>query len=150
MIPYFNIRVYGLLFNLDGQLLLSRERYRQMDMLKFPGGGLEWGEGVLAALQREFREELSLAVVPRGRPHVSEGFIQSAFSEQSQIIAVHYCVCAVHEQDLPQLNLEPSAVEQAHQGAQIIERFWIHPEELNLEKLTFEMDREALQRLVLG
>lgn len=149
MKQHFNIRVYGLLFNRNGQLLLSRERYRQMEMLKFPGGGLEWGEGVLDALRREFREELSLEVAPDGRPHVSEPFIQSAFSKEAQIVAVHYCVRAVNLEDLSRLNLKPTAAEQASQGARIVERFWQHPRHLDPAQLTFEMDREAIKRLVL-
>ena len=145
---HFNIRVYGLLFNGNGQLLLSRERFRQKEMLKFPGGGLEWGEGVLDALQREFREELSLEVAPDGRPHVSEPFIQSAFSDEAQIVAVHYRVRTVNPEDLTRLNLKPTASEQTSKGAQIIERFWQHPRYLDPAQLTFEMDREAINRLV--
>lgn len=33
-----------------------------MPMLKFPGGGLEWGEGIADALKREFKEELNAEI----------------------------------------------------------------------------------------
>ena len=58
----FNVRVYGLLINSNNELLLSDERRGGFSFTKFPGGGLEFGEGVVEALIREFSEELAIDV----------------------------------------------------------------------------------------
>ena len=41
----FNIRVYGILINDAKQVLVSDEYIRGTYITKFPGGGLEFGEG---------------------------------------------------------------------------------------------------------
>ncbi len=55
----FNIRVYGLLFNDQGDILVSDEERFGNRFTKFPGGGLEFGEGLSDCLKREFIEELN-------------------------------------------------------------------------------------------
>jgi len=56
-INIFNIRVYGLLIE-DGNILVTDEFRLGIYMTKFPGGALEFGEGTIDCLKREFREEL--------------------------------------------------------------------------------------------
>jgi len=56
-IKQFNIRIYGL-FALDGKILVTDEFRLGIYMTKFPGGALEFGEGTIGCLRREFREEL--------------------------------------------------------------------------------------------
>ena len=58
MTKRFNIRVYGIVVNDRNELLVSDELVKGMQFTKFPGGGLEWGEGTQDCLVREFREEL--------------------------------------------------------------------------------------------
>ena len=53
----FTIRVYGLIFNERKEILLSDEFQLNTKMTKFPGGGLEFGEGTISCLEREFEEE---------------------------------------------------------------------------------------------
>ena len=50
----YNVRVYGLII-LDGKILITDEFRGGMRMTKFPGGGNEWGEGLLETLYRECR-----------------------------------------------------------------------------------------------
>jgi len=58
----FNIRVYGVLVNEQKQVLVSDEYIRGNYYTKFPGGGLELGEGTRDCLKREFKEEMNLEV----------------------------------------------------------------------------------------
>ncbi|MEI8060472.1 MAG: NUDIX domain-containing protein, partial [Ferruginibacter sp.] len=58
----FTIRVYGILINEKKQVLVSDELIRGMYITKFPGGGLELGEGTRDCLKREFMEEMGLTV----------------------------------------------------------------------------------------
>jgi hypothetical protein len=50
----FTIRVYGLLIH-NGFMLVSDELIRGHRITKFPGGGLEFGEGTKDCLIREIR-----------------------------------------------------------------------------------------------
>ena len=52
----FNVRVYGIYITPQQQILLSDERIGDFCFTKFPGGGLEFGEGLHEALIREWKE----------------------------------------------------------------------------------------------
>jgi 8-oxo-dGTP diphosphatase len=58
----FNVRVYGLLINDEQEILISDEQEYGMQFTKFPGGGLELGEGLIDGLKREFVEECNVEV----------------------------------------------------------------------------------------
>lgn len=53
----FIIRVYGILINENKEVLLSDEYYKGVKITKFPGGGLNYGEGTIDCLKREALEE---------------------------------------------------------------------------------------------
>lgn len=89
---FFNIRVYGILINEKNQLLLSDEYIRGEYYTKFPGGGLEFGEGTRDCLAREFREEMDLAVKVGDHIYTTDFFQMSAFNPQHQIVSVYYYV----------------------------------------------------------
>ena len=59
----FNIRVYGILINDKKQILVADEYIRGGLYTKFPGGGLEFGEGTRDCLKRELKEELGITVL---------------------------------------------------------------------------------------
>ena len=75
----FNIRVYGILINETGQVLVSDEMIRGMNITKFPGGGLEFGEGTRDCLRREFMEEMNLQVQIGDHIYTTDFFQRSAF-----------------------------------------------------------------------
>ena len=86
----FNIRVYGILLNEKGAVLVSDEYIRGNYYTKFPGGGLEYGEGTRDCLRREFMEELNLKVEVGDHIYTTDFFQQSAFHPDHQIISIYY------------------------------------------------------------
>lgn len=90
MINRFNIRVYGILINEKRQVLVSDEFIRGSYITKFPGGGLEFGEGTRECLAREFMEEMQLPVKVTGHIYTTDFYQQSAFNAAHQIISVYY------------------------------------------------------------
>jgi 8-oxo-dGTP diphosphatase len=91
----FSIRVYGILVNEQRQVLVSDEWIRGMRITKFPGGGLEFGEGTRDCLRREFMEELTLKVEVGEHLYTTDYFQMSAFNPSHQIISIYYYVRAL-------------------------------------------------------
>ncbi len=90
MISMFNIRVYGILINEKRQVLVSDEFIRGAYITKFPGGGLEFGEGTRECLAREFMEEMNLKVKVTDHIYTTDFYQQSAFNAAHQIISIYY------------------------------------------------------------
>lgn len=86
----FNIRVYGLWLH-NGQVLVNEELIRGRKVIKFPGGGLDWGEGTIACLQREWMEELNIEIEVLSHFYTTDFFQPSAFDD-SQVISIYYLV----------------------------------------------------------
>ncbi|HEV2483605.1 MAG TPA: NUDIX domain-containing protein [Puia sp.] len=91
----FNVRVYGILLGENKQVLVSDEYIRGDYITKFPGGGLEFGEGTRACLKREFKEEMDLDVEVTKHLYTTDFFQMSAFNPEHQIISIYYFVKAL-------------------------------------------------------
>jgi 8-oxo-dGTP diphosphatase len=91
----FNVRVYGVLIGGNGDILVSDEYIRGNYYTKFPGGGLEFGEGTRDCLKREFKEEMDLDVKVTDHLYTTDFFQLSAFNPEHQIISVYYFVEAL-------------------------------------------------------
>jgi len=91
----FNIRVYGILINNNNQVLVSDEFIRGKYYTKFPGGGLELGEGTRDCLKREFKEEMNLLVDVGEHIYTTDYYQISAFNPDHQIISIYYFVNAL-------------------------------------------------------
>lgn len=97
----FNIRVYGVLINENKQVLVSDEYIRGNYYTKFPGGGLELGEGTRDCLKREFKEEMNLEVLIGEHLYTTDFYQESAFNPAHQIISIYYLVNALEEIKVP-------------------------------------------------
>lgn len=96
----FNVRVYGALIFMD-HLLLSNEIHKGRAFTKLPGGGLEFGEGLRGALQREYMEETGLKVDVEAHLYTTDFFQVSAFNPDHQVISVYYRVALAEGFELP-------------------------------------------------
>lgn len=86
----FTIRVYGLLVH-NGHILVSDELIKAQRITKFPGGGLEFGEGLKDCLIREIREEIGVEALDPVHFYTTDFFQQSAFhSTPMQVVSVYY------------------------------------------------------------
>jgi 8-oxo-dGTP diphosphatase len=97
----FTIRVYGVLLGMDKQVLVSDEYIRGGYYTKFPGGGLEFGEGTRECLKREFKEEMDLNVSIENHLYTTDFFQISAFNPSQQIISIYYFVKALEAIKIP-------------------------------------------------
>ena len=97
----FNLRVYGVLINKQKQVLVSDEYIRGSYYTKFPGGGLELGEGTRDCLKREFKEEMDLEVEIGEHLYTTDFYQVSAFNPAHQIISIYYLVNALEKITVP-------------------------------------------------
>src|ERR1700685_1992338 len=85
----FNVRVYGLLIQ-EGKVLVSDELIHNKYITKFPGGGLEFGEGTIDAIKREMMEETNTPVEVLEHFYTTDFFQVSAFNPHAQVISIYY------------------------------------------------------------
>jgi len=97
----FSIRVYGILINEHKQVLVSDEFIRGMYVTKFPGGGLEFGEGTRDCLKREFMEEMQLNVEVGNHIYTTDFYQMSAFNKEYQIVSIYYFAKPLEEIKVP-------------------------------------------------
>lgn len=90
----FNIRVYGLWVE-AGRVLVSEETIKGKNYVKFPGGGLQLGEGIANCLHREWKEELDLDIKIT-RHYYTTDFFQRSYFDNSQVISIYYLVRPLH------------------------------------------------------
>lgn len=139
-IENYNLRVYGLLVR-NNKLLVTHEHRAGIVMTKFPGGGLEKGEGLADGLIREFDEELGVAIAVNDLFYVNEFLQISTFNPKDQLLSFYYYVnCQAEIETLPR-SVKNSLVK----GEQIFE--WIAIKDLNESDFTFPIDREVVRRL---
>lgn len=143
----FSIRVYGILINERKQVLVSDEYIRGNYYTKFPGGGLELGEGTRDCLKREFMEEMNLQVEVGDHIYTTDIYQPSAFNSAHQIISVYYFVSAreairvplrdkVFDFDVAQLKI--------YATTQQVETFrFIEWEEFSADALSLPLDKIA-------
>ena len=87
----FNVRVYAIILR-DEAVLLTTEPFNGGTVIKFPGGGLEFGEEPEDTVCRELREEFGLDAEVREHLYTTGFFVPSALDPDEQLIAIYYRV----------------------------------------------------------
>ncbi len=129
----FNVRVYALLAH-EGKVLIINEPFQNQLIYKFPGGGLEFGEGTKECLVREFKEELNLDVAIGEHFYTQDFFQANAFNPSEQILLIYYRVTTTNEA-LNQLKVLDD---------DIVELIWKPIEELNSDEMTLLADKVVI------
>lgn len=137
----FNVRVYGILVDAHHRVLVSDERTQSVSFTKFPGGGLEYGEGLIDALKREFMEECNLEIEVVKHLYTTDFYEKSSFNN-SQIISIYYLIKALAPLTIP---LKQIALDFDNDGIVDKEEVFrlISCSELLTEHLTFKTDQVA-------
>ncbi len=140
---YFNVRVYGLLINKNAEVLVSDEEEYGFQFTKFPGGGLEFGEGLIDGLKREFVEECDTEVDVLGHFYTTDFFEKSHFNE-SQVLSIYYLV-----REKSPLNLSFKTKIFDFDGDQKVKQSfrWININKLMIDEFTFRTDKTVASLL---
>jgi len=139
----FNVRVYGLLINDQREVLISDEQEYGMRFTKFPGGGLEPGEGLADGLKREFLEECNAEIEVISHFYTTDFYVKSAFND-SQVISVYYMV-----KSLKALNLNFKTIVFDFDGeAEVLQSFrWVKLSNMANEDFLFPADQHVAKLL---
>jgi 8-oxo-dGTP diphosphatase len=144
----FNVRVYGILIH-DNKVLVSDEHIKGMNITKLPGGGLEYGEGTIECVIREFKEELNLDIEVISHFYTTDFFVNSAFSVNNQVISIYYTV-------KPKMEFNPTTAnfkiadkafdfEKKIEGAQSMR--WVELDKISENDFTFIIDKRIGEML---
>ncbi len=128
MAQRFNIRVYGI-WLLNGCVLVNEEWIRGKKITKFPGGGLEFGEGTLDCLKREWQEELGMDITV-GQHFYTTDYYQPSAYDDSQIMSIYYRVEGDPELALTNKNENERT-------------FWVPIVEINADLFTLPIDKRV-------
>ncbi|HCZ08790.1 MAG TPA: hypothetical protein DHV07_06735 [Flavobacteriales bacterium] len=141
----FNVRVY--FFLMDGttrgdvmgdRVLVSDEIIAGRRFTKWPGGGLEFGEGPGDCARREALEELGQPISLGPLVHATASFVRSAWRPDEQVLC-HYYVARLDAAPTFRVTQELFDFEA---GAKQSFR-WVNLEKFEEGALSFATDREA-------
>jgi 8-oxo-dGTP diphosphatase len=138
---YFNVRVYGLMVNEEKEVLLSDEFEAGYYFTKFPGGGLEFGEGLIEGLKREFMEECNAEIEVISHFYTTDFYEKSSFND-SQVISIYYLVKPVKPL---QLNFKCKMFDFDEGLSQCFR--WHSIEKITEEDVTFRTDKTVVKLL---
>jgi len=145
----FNVRVYGLLFNEKKEILVTDEFINGIKITKFPGGGLEFGEGTIDCVIREFMEELGWNVAVTNHFYTTDFFQISAFNEDKQIISIYYSLKLIDKsKELPIRFTEVKFdFDESNNDDQVFR--WLPLNKNLIDDLTFPIDKRVGEMLLL-
>lgn len=144
MIKKITIRVYGLFLNDFGEILLTDEFRLGTFMTKFPGGGLEFGEGTIDCLKRECREELHQEIRDIRHFYTTDFFQPTRLlPEPHQLISIYYLAALAEPEKLATTHLQFDIP--AVEGAQSFR--WVKIENLDENEITFPIDKKVVLML---
>ena len=98
MINKINVRTYACVIK-ENSVLGLFEKFRGNTLLKFPGGGLEYGEGLIECLSREFAEELNVKIEVVEHLYTQENLIASHFRNNEQLLTIYYLANILNEEN---------------------------------------------------
>lgn len=140
----FTIRVYALIINNNNEVLVTDEFQLDMKMTKFPGGGLNFGEGTIDCLKRELMEECSQEIMDIVHFYTTDFYQKALYWDNHQLISIYYLA-----------KLKGSAQfrisEQAFDFTELVngnQSFrWVAAEKINPEEFTFPIDKHVAHLL---
>ena len=146
-IRHFVIRVYGVILNENGEVLVSDEYVHNMFMTKFPGGGLQFGEGPEDCLKREAIEEFGQKVEILSHFYTTGFFQKALFHDSHQLISIYYRI-AFPDQPVLKISAIAFDFKEKINGSQSFR--WISVKKCKDTEFTFPVDRYVINLLKKG
>ncbi|KPL14558.1 MAG: hypothetical protein AMS26_10265 [Bacteroides sp. SM23_62] len=139
------LRVYALIINERQEILLSDEYQLDMKMVKFPGGGMEYGEGTIDCLQREAMEEFGQSLANIRHFYTTDYYQPALFFKDHQLVSIYY-LADFSEKIRFRVSRKPFDIPEMKNGQQSFR--WAPLSEIGEEDLTFPVDRKVIRLLI--
>ncbi len=140
----FTIRVYALILNLQKEILVTDEFQLGMKMTKFPGGGLDFGEGTIDCLKRELLEECNQEITDIQHFYTTDFYQKALFWDDHQLLSIYY-LARLKEPVRIRISTSKFDFPDWVNGSQSFR--WVAVEEMNSEDFTFPIDKHVAHLL---
>ncbi len=141
----FTVRVYAIIFNGNNEVLVSDEYHHKTKMTKFPGGGMEFGEGTVDTLKRESIEEFGQELEVLEHFYTTDFFQQAMFKKEFQVMSIYY-KAKFKEPIRFKTTTKRFDFEELVNEAQSFR--WVSVNELNVDEITFPIDKKVAEMLI--
>ena len=137
----YSIRIYMLTLNDKKEILISDEYLLDMKMTKFPGGGMEYGEGPVDCLKREAVEEFGQEITNIRHFYTTDYYQKALFFDDHQLLSIYY-LADLSEALIIKVADKPFDFPELKNGSQSLR--WVPLNSLADEDLSFPIDRKVL------
>jgi len=140
----FTIRIYALIVKDQKEVLVTDEFQMGMKMTKFPGGGMNFGEGTIDCLRRELLEECDQEIEGIEHFYTTDFYQKALFWEDHQLISIYY-LARIKEPIKLSISGVPFDFPEMKNGHQSFR--WISAEKLIPDEFTFPIDKHVAHLL---
>ncbi len=141
----FNVRVYGIWMPQGNTVLVADEIVWGRKITKFPGGGLEFGEGPADAIIREWKEELATDIRIIRQLYFTDFPVASFMNDGSQVLSLYFEVEPLHPLPIA-LREKPFDFPEEKERAEAFRLISLH--DLSPDHLTFPIDKHVATLLI--
>jgi len=140
----FTIRVYALIINDQTEVLVTDEFQLGMKMTKFPGGGMNFGEGTIDCLKREMFEECNQEIEDIQHFYTTDIYQKALFWDDYQLISIYY-LAKIKEPIKFYISDKPFDFSDLVNGNQSFR--WVSAEKIIPGDFTFPIDKHVAHLL---
>ncbi len=143
-IKRYIIRVYALIINSNNEILISDEFQLNMRMTKFPGGGMQFGEGTIDCLKREAVEEFGQEIEVLEHFYTTDYFQPTQFYDDAQLLSIYYFAKFIDPIKF-KISNKSFNFEQEKNGDQSFR--WVKLDDIDINEITFPVDKKVAKLL---
>jgi len=136
----YTIRVYALIINAEGMVLVTDEFQLGMKMTKFPGGGMHFGEGTVDCLKRELLEECNQEIADIQHFYTTDFYQKALFYDDHQLLSIYY-KAKLKEPVMFTISEKEFDFPELINGNQSFR--WVEIQSLNPDIFTFPIDKHV-------
>lgn len=140
----FSVRVYALIQNSQNQVLVTDEFQLGMKMTKFPGGGMQFGEGTIDCLKRELMEECKQEIDDIQHFYTTDFYQKALFWDDHQLVSIYY-LAKLKGPVMFKISKKPFDFPEWVNGSQSFR--WVSVDEIIPEDFTFPIDKHVAHLL---
>ena len=137
----YSIRVYMLILNTRNEVLISDEYLLDTRMAKFPGGGMEYGEGAVDCLKREAMEEFGQEITNIRHFYTTDYYQKALFFNDHQLLSIYYLADFAEELKI-KVTDKAFDFPELKNGAQSFR--WVSLEKIQEKDLNFPIDQKVI------